>query len=145
MSTDTKPDIAIDRSVGDFSYDVKYEFDAGVGLSEKTIDYIAGVKDDPEWIRQFRQDAYKKFKEKPMPTNWASHDLDNIIFDNIRYYLSQGTQPKRSWDDVPEEMKLTFERSAFRSRSASSSPAWKRSSTVKRPIRISRPPWASRE
>ena len=40
MSTDTKPDIAIDRSVGDFSYDVNYEFDAGTGLSDKTIDYI---------------------------------------------------------------------------------------------------------
>ena len=105
-----KPDLNLDRSVGDFSYDVEYQYDAGTGLTEATIDYIADVKNDPEWIREFRKDGLRKFLEKPMPTHWASHDLDNIVFDNIRYYLSQGTQPKRSWDDVPEEMKKTFER-----------------------------------
>ena len=46
-----------------------------------------------------------------MPTHWASRDLENIIFDNIRYYLSQGGQkPKRTWDEVPEDVKRTFER-----------------------------------
>lgn len=110
MSTETKPDINIDRSIGDFRYDVEYEYDAGVGLNERVINYIADVKNDPDWIRQFRLDAYRKFLEKPMPTHWASRDLDNIVFDNIRYYLSKGTQPKRTWDEVPEEMKRTFER-----------------------------------
>jgi Fe-S cluster assembly protein SufB len=110
IEQDEKPNIDIDRSVGDFRYDVNYEFDAGVGLSEATIDYICDVKKDPEWIREFRKDGYRKFLEKPMPTHWASHDLDNIVFENIRYYLSQGVTPKRSWDDVPEEMKKTFER-----------------------------------
>lgn len=105
-----KPQIDIDRSVGDFRYDVDYTYDAGVGLSEKTIDYICDVKKDPEWIRAFRKDGYRKFLEKPMPTHWATKDLDNIIFENIRYYLSQGTQPSRTWEDVPEEMKKTFER-----------------------------------
>ena len=105
-----KPDLNLDRSVGDFSYDVQYQYDAGVGLTEATIDYICDVKNDPDWIREFRKDGLRKFLEKPMPTHWASKDLDNIVFDNIRYYLSQGTQPKRSWDDVPEEMKQTFER-----------------------------------
>jgi len=110
METDSKPDVNIDRSHGDFHYDVNYEFDAGLGLNERTIDYICDVKNDPDWIRQFRKDALRKFEEKPMPTHWASHDLDSIVFENIRYYLSQGTQPKRSWDDVPDEVKKTFER-----------------------------------
>ena len=110
MKTDTEHDITIDRSIGDFRYDVDYEFDAGTGLSERTIHYISDVKGDPDWIRQFRLDAYRKFMEKPMPTHWASHELDNIVFDNIRYYLSQGTAPKRSWDEVPENVKRTFER-----------------------------------
>jgi len=110
MSTQTKPDLNIDRSIGDFSYDVEYEFDAGVGLSERTIDYICDVKNDPDWIRAFRKDALAKFLEKPMPTHWASKDLNNIVFDNIRYYLAKGQTPKRSWDEVPEEVKLTFER-----------------------------------
>ncbi len=110
MNVETKPDIDIDRSIGDFSYPMNYSYDAGVGLTEQTIDYIANVKDDPEWIREFRKDAYRKFLEKPMPTHWASKDLENIVFEKIRYYLSQGTQAKRTWDEVPEEMKRTFER-----------------------------------
>ncbi|PWU08246.1 MAG: Fe-S cluster assembly protein SufB, partial [Verrucomicrobia bacterium] len=110
MSTENKPQIDIDRSHGDFSYPVDYAYDAGVGLSEKTINYISGVKEEPEWIRQFRHDAYHKFLEKPMPLHWASKDLENILFDNIRYYLSQGQQPKRSWEEVPDEVKRTFER-----------------------------------
>ena len=50
------------------------------------------------------------FLSKPMPTHWASKDLEAIDFDKIRYYLSGGTQPKRNWEDVPEDVKRTFER-----------------------------------
>lgn len=110
MSQTETPDINIDRSVGDFHYDVKYEFDAGIGLNEKTIDYICDVKGDPQWIRDFRKQALRIFESKPMPTHWATNDLENIVFENIRYYLSQGQQPKRSWDDVPDDVKKTFER-----------------------------------
>ncbi len=109
MST-TKAQIDIDRSVGDFHYKMDYAFDAGVGLTEKTIDYICDVKGEPDWMREFRKQGLRVFNKKPMPTHWASKDLENIVFENIRYYLSQGQKPKRSWDDVPEEMKLTFER-----------------------------------
>ncbi|MCU0750095.1 MAG: Fe-S cluster assembly protein SufB, partial [Akkermansiaceae bacterium] len=45
-----------------------------------------------------------------MPTNWATKDLENIDFDIIRYYLSDGEKPKRSWDDVPADVLETFER-----------------------------------
>ncbi len=109
METD-KAQIDIDRSAGDFSYPMNYEFDAGTGLTEATVDYISGVKEEPEWIRDFRRQALRTFFKKPMPTNWASRDLENIIFNDIRYYLSSGTKPKRSWDDVSPEMKQTFER-----------------------------------
>ena len=109
--SDTQTQLDIDREKGNFRYDVDYEFDAGTGLNEKTIDYICDVKGEPDWIRKFRKDALKKFLEKPMPTHWASHDLENIIFDKIRYYLSQGGQkPKKTWDEVPEDVKRTFER-----------------------------------
>lgn len=108
--SDTQTQLEIDREKGNFRYDVDYEFDAGTGLTDKTIDYICDVKGEPDWIREFRKDALKKFHEKPMPTHWASKDLENIVFDNIRYYLSQGQKPKRSWDEVPEDVKRTFER-----------------------------------
>ena len=109
MST-PKADIEIDRSTGDFSYPEDHTFDAGTGLSEQTIHYISGVKGEPDWIRDFRLKALDVFLKKPMPTHWASQDLENIVFQNIRYYLSRGAQPKRSWDEVPEDMKKTFER-----------------------------------
>lgn len=102
--------VDIDRTAGDFSYPENHKFDAGVGLSEATIDYISDVKNDPDWVRDFRKRALKTFWEKPMPTNWATKDLENIDFSKIRYYLSSGSTPARSWDDVPEEMKMTFER-----------------------------------
>jgi Fe-S cluster assembly protein SufB len=107
MSTDT---LDIDRSVGDFRYDVKYAFDAGTGLTHETIDYIVDAKGEPDWIREWRHKALDVFLSKPMPTHWASKDLENIVFDNIRYYLAGGQKPSRSWDDVPEDMKQTFER-----------------------------------
>ena len=105
-----KADIGIDRSAGDFSYPEAHTYDAGTGLTPQTIDYIADVKGEPEWIREFRHKALQVFNKKAMPTHWATADLENIVFDNIRYYLSRGTKPSRSWDDVPDDMKRTFER-----------------------------------
>ncbi len=110
MSAEANSALEIDRSVGDFSYPEKHTYDAGVGLTEDTIDYISNVKDEAEWIREFRHRALKVFREKPMPTHWATKDLNNIDFDKIRYYLSQGQRPTRSWDEVPDEVKETFER-----------------------------------
>lgn len=102
--------VKIDNEAGDFSYPEDYEHDAGVGLSEETIDYISDVKGEADWIREFRKKALKTFESKPMPTNWATKDLENIIFENIRYYLSKGQAPTRNWEDVPDDVKETFER-----------------------------------
>ena len=107
---DPAPQIDIDRTRGDFRYDEKHEFDAGTGLTHDTIDYIANVKSEPDWIREWRHKALDVFLSKPMPTHWASKDLEAIDFNKIRYYLSGGQKPSRSWDDVPEDMKRTFER-----------------------------------
>ncbi|CAF0689414.1 Fe-S cluster assembly protein SufB [Candidatus Methylacidithermus pantelleriae] len=100
----------ISPEVGNFYYDVDYAYDAGYGLSEKTIDYICDVKGDPEWIRQFRKRALEIFLQKPLPTHWASKLLEEIDFDRIRYYLAHDRRPRRSWDEVPDAVKRTFER-----------------------------------
>ncbi len=110
MATTESTNIDIDRSVGDFSYPESHQYDAGVGLTHDTIDYITDVKGEADWVREFRHKALDVFNSKPMPTHWASHDLDAIVFDNIRYYLSNGQKATRSWDDVPDDMKKTFER-----------------------------------
>jgi len=106
----TTPDLKFERDVGNFHYNTQYEFDAGTGLTEKTIDYISDVKGEDEWVREFRKKALKTFKEKPLPTHWASDDLKNIDYDKIRYYLSKGQRPSRTWDEVPDDVKETFER-----------------------------------
>ena len=84
--------------------------DAGVGLTEKTIDYIVDVKREPEWLREFRKNAYRVFNSKPLPTHWAGDELKEIDFDVIRYYLASGETAKRTWEEVPEDIKRTFER-----------------------------------
>lgn len=102
--------IDIDIEKGNFHYDTEYDFDAGTGLNEATIDYISDVKGEAPWITEFRKNALEVFKRKPMPTHWATKDLDNIDFNKIRYYLSKGQQPSRTWEEVPDDIKETFER-----------------------------------
>ncbi len=110
MQTEADTVMDIDRSAGDFSYPESHTRDAGVGLNAGTIDYISQVKEEPEWIREWRHKALEVFWKKEMPTHWASDDLKAIDFQKIRYYLSSGSAPSRTWEEVPEDMKRTFER-----------------------------------
>ena len=95
---------------GEFAFPEKHAFDAGYGLNEKTIDYICDAKGEPNWLRDFRKAALRRFLEMPMPTHWAPAEISGVDFEQIRYYLAQGTPAKKSWDEVPEEIKRTFER-----------------------------------
>ncbi|HLS29192.1 MAG TPA: Fe-S cluster assembly protein SufB, partial [Opitutales bacterium] len=94
----------INTNIGDFSFPEEHKYDAGTGLSPEVIDYISDVKEEPDWIREFRHKALKTFEEKPLPTHWASKDLEAIDFDALRYYLAGDRKPKRSWDDVPDDV-----------------------------------------
>ncbi len=102
--------IRVDTEKGNFKYPEDYAFDAGVGLNQDTVKYISEVKQEAPWILDFRLKALEIFERKPMPTKWADQDLNNIHFDEIRYYLSKGQVPSRTWDEVPDDVKETFER-----------------------------------
>ncbi len=102
--------IQVDYEKGNFSFPEDYTYDAGTGLNEETVAYISKVKNEAEWVKEFRLKALEIFNKKPMPTHWASKDLENIVFENIRYYLSKGQKPSRTWDEVPDDVKETFER-----------------------------------
>lgn len=104
------PVSGINQSAGDFQYDVKYAFDAGTGLTEDTVRYISSVKKEASWLLEFRLNALKTFFAKPLPTHWATKDLESIDFAKIRYYLASGQKPKRTWEEVPDDIKKTFER-----------------------------------
>ena len=111
--TEQNEAIQVDTEKGNFSYPENYEFDAGVGLSEDTVKYISDVKNEAEWVREFRLKGLEIFNKKPMPTNWATKDLENIHFDQIRYYLSKGQQPSRSWDEVPRRCERNLRASGY--------------------------------
>ena len=108
MSTSNQIDV--DREKGNFHFDTDYAYDAGVGLSEEVVKYISGVKEEEPWLLDFRLKALGAFEGKPLPTHWASKDLENINFDQIRYYLSKGQKPSRTREEVPDDVKNTFER-----------------------------------
>ena len=90
----TPASMEMNRDIGDFFYDLKPTRDAGIGLTEQTIDYIVDVKGEPDWMREFRKNAYHVFKSKPLPTHWAGDELKEIDFDLIRYYLASGDATK---------------------------------------------------
>jgi Fe-S cluster assembly protein SufB len=83
-------------------------FKAERGLSHAVIDQISDHKDEPDWMRQFRHEALDIFLAKPMPT-WGA-DLSGIDFDEIYYYLKPTEGQGKSWDEVPEDIKRTFDR-----------------------------------
>ncbi|AEB12627.1 Fe-S cluster assembly protein SufB [Marinithermus hydrothermalis] len=87
----------------------KYVFKAEKGLNRRVVEAISYHKNEPEWMLKYRLKALEIFQKKPMPT-WGA-DLSQLDLDNIYYYVKPTDQrDARSWDDVPEEIKRTFDR-----------------------------------
>src|SRR5436305_1637332 len=84
-------------------------FKAKRGLSRRVVEEISDMKNEPDWMRKFRLRALEMFERRPMP-NWGSPALADLDFDNIYYYLKPSEGQSRSWDDVPSEIKNTFDR-----------------------------------
>ena len=89
-----------------FSDKEDYVFKAERGLTEEIVRAISKLKNEPEWMLEFRLKAYQHFLERPMP-DWGA-DLSGIDFDNIYYYIKPSNQQEDSWDDVPGYIKDTF-------------------------------------
>ncbi len=96
------------RSQFDFKDEIVYLTETKRGLSRETVEEISAIKGEPEWMRQFRLRSYDHFLKRPMPT-WGG-DLSRIDFDRIVYYRKPSEREEKSWDDVPEQIKQTFER-----------------------------------
>ncbi len=91
-----------------FSDPEKYSFKSGRGLDHALIDTMCDFKNEPDWMRQFRHQALDIFLAKPMP-NWGA-DLSEIDFDNIFYYVRPSEKQGKSWDEVPSDIRNTFDR-----------------------------------
>lgn len=87
---------------------IKPVFETGKGLSRRVVEEISYQKGEPKWMRDFRLQAYEIFLTKPMPT-WGP-DLSKLNFDEIVYYIKPTERRGRSWDEVPEDIKRTFDR-----------------------------------
>ncbi len=78
------------------------------GLSKDTVIGISKMKDEPKWMLDFRLRSYESFMKKTMPT-WGA-DLSHIDFQNIYYYAKASEKTEKNWDDVPEDVKNTFDK-----------------------------------
>ena len=78
------------------------------GLSKETVISISKMKDEPEWMLDFRLRSFEIFMQKPMPT-WGG-DLSVIDFQNIYYYAKASDKVEKNWDDVPDNVKKTFDK-----------------------------------
>lgn len=83
-------------------------FQTEQGLTRRVVEEISFQKDEPKWMRDFRLQAYEIFHSKPMPP-WGP-DLSTLNFDEIIYYLKPTERQGRTWDEVPDEIKNTFDR-----------------------------------
>ena len=90
-----------------FRTESKAVFKARKGVDAEIVNQISDIKDEPDWMRKFRLDALEVFESKPMPT-WGG-DI-SIDFDDIYYYLKPTKEQGKTWDDVPQEIKDTFEK-----------------------------------
>ncbi len=88
--------------------DAKYSFKAEPGLTARTVEQISEMKAEPAWMRDFRLRSLRYFQSRPMP-HWGA-DLSGLNFDEIYYYLKPEAVNSRSWEDVPDDIKNTFER-----------------------------------
>lgn len=99
-----------DSQYGFHDPESSYVFKSGQGLTEEIVRELSAMKGEPAWMLDFRLKALKIYNKKPMP-KWGSTDLLNSIdFDSIHYYVRPSDKQERSWDDVPDDIRKTFDR-----------------------------------
>jgi len=100
------------EGIGDYQYGFNDPeapvFKSSRGLSREVVEKISALKGEPEWMLEFRLKALDHFQKRPMPT-WGP-DLSGLNLDNIYYYLKPTEAEAKSWDDVPDTIKNTFDR-----------------------------------
>ncbi len=85
-----------------------YAYKAPKGLNKQVVESISEYKSEPEWMREFRLDSYEHFVNRPTPT-WGGN-LGEIDWDDIHYFVRASEKASRDWDEVPEDIKNTFDR-----------------------------------
>lgn len=98
--------------IGDYKYGFRDKdvsvFRSKRGLTKEIVEEISKMKQEPQWMLDFRLKSLDLFYKIPMP-QWGG-DLGELNFDEITYYVKPSEKSQRSWDEVPEEIKNTFDR-----------------------------------
>jgi Fe-S cluster assembly protein SufB len=108
----TESDLKSLEGVGDYRYGFSdpetYVFKSQKGLNRGVVEQISQMKGEPQWMLEYRLKALEHFQKRPMPT-WGG-DLTHLDLDNIYYYVKPAEMEAKSWDDVPDTIKNTFDR-----------------------------------
>lgn len=86
----------------------KSVFQTGKGLNEEIVREISRQKNEPEWMLEFRLKSLERFLQMPTP-KWGGN-LDDLDFDEIKYYVKPSERKGRTWEEVPAEIKETFDK-----------------------------------
>lgn len=100
-------DLSFDYRFG-FSMPENYTYKAQKGLTKELIKTISTMKNEPGWMTDFRLKSYELFMKKKIPS-WGP-DLSRIMFDDIYYYVKPTKEQVSSWEDLPPEIKETYDR-----------------------------------
>ncbi len=103
-------DIGLENYKYGFRDKEDYVFKAKRGLNREIVEEISHMKNEPEWMRKFRLKALDYFERRPTPKWGGGGALEKIDFQNIYYYIRPTEKTSRSWEDVPEYIKGTFDR-----------------------------------
>ena len=106
--TVAKETVRDEREQYAFHDDITYLRETKAGLTEATVREISETKGEPAWMLEYRLRAYKHFEARAMPM-WGG-DLTKLDFSKIVYYRKPSEREEKSWDDVPDQIKKTFER-----------------------------------
>ncbi|MDL2323521.1 Fe-S cluster assembly protein SufB [Ruminococcaceae bacterium OttesenSCG-928-A16] len=98
----------VDRSMYEQKGTMAPKFEVASGLTPEIIETISREKNDPDWMREFRLKSLETYKNTPLPS-WGP-SLDGLDIDNIVTYVRPDSNMEASWDDVPDEIKDTFEK-----------------------------------
>ena len=102
----------INKIVGDYKYgfttDVENVFDTGYGINEDVVRTISKIKNEPDWMLEYRLKAYDYFSKKRWPS--FGPDLSSVNFDEYKYYVKSSKNTENDWENVPQAIKETFDK-----------------------------------
>jgi Fe-S cluster assembly protein SufB len=109
----TTPETQVVAQIGSdykygFSDPENYVFKSRRGLSAEVVEEISAHKDEPDWMRKFRLKSLEYFRARPLP-QWGGN-LNDIDFENIYYYIKPTEKQAKSWEDLPPDIKQTWDR-----------------------------------